>query len=73
MKWHEKSRSHDLFFCTNKQCNTVTFRSVFQNLCPSCGEPGTLTRSEQTLRIADRIEEEKRRRESETLKEESQA
>lgn len=64
MRWHEKSRNHDLLFCTNHLCNILTFRSIANPQCPKCGLPGSITRYEKTLRIGERIEEEKRRRES---------
>lgn len=65
MRWHEKSRSHDLLFCTNHLCNVLTFRSSLSPLCPKCDLPGSIARYAKTLRTGERIEEEKRRRESE--------
>ena len=70
MKWYEKTRNHDLYVCTTTSCNVVTFKKA---LCPFCGMPGTLIREAKTFVVADRIEGEKRRRESETLKRGSEA
>lgn len=55
MRWHEKSRSHDLLFCTNHLCDILTFRGV-SPLCPKCGLPGSQVRFEKSLRLGERIE-----------------
>ena len=76
MRWHEKSREYDVYFCRSILCHVLTFRGSSlksQRKCPLCGDVGILAREGSSLDIADRIEENKRRRESETFQEQSSA
>lgn len=47
--WHLKSRDKDLLFCTNNECNVITFMETMANLCPKCHTPGSLVRSASVL------------------------
>ena len=61
MSWREKSMHSDLFFCTNVDCNVITFRPgpLGNNACPKCHQLGSVVRHRQTLSIQDAIQADK--------------
>lgn len=51
MNWSDKSKTSDLFFCTNIECRVITFRHgpIRENECPKCHELGALVRNATLL------------------------
>ena len=58
MSWREKSMHSDLFFCTNVDCNVITFRPgpLGKNACPKCFQLGSVVRHANTLSLQDAIQ-----------------
>ena len=67
--WHEKSANRDLFFCTNFECDVITFReriqSPYPNDCPKCFISGALVRESSSINRTALIDEGKIKGESE--------